>query len=429
MEAVQLITLDPAHFHAALVQKEMYAEVSPQVSVYAPMGMDLVDHLARVARFNQRAENPTSWELEIHAGPDPLGRMLREQKPGNVVVLSGRNRSKIDRIEGAVAGGFHVLADKPWILRSEDLPRMAAALDAADASGVIAYDIMTERYEVTSMLHRALVNAPEVFGTLAAGDAAAPAIYMDSMHRLLKNVAGVPMLRPVDFFDIDDQGEALNDVGTHLVDLAQWIAFPDVALDYRTDIEMLDARRWPTMLSGEQWSRVTGGAKVPERLTGYLQEGNFAYYGNNFVAYTLRGVHVQMNVRWDLEGVSDTYVARFQGTKSSIEVRQGEAEQFRPEVYVVPNADGLREEVLTGLRQQVEKLQGEFAGLGVEDLGGEFRLAIPEGHRVGHEAHFAEVTRQFFEYLKDPKALPAWEKPNMLAKYYVSTKGVEMAAR
>jgi len=23
--------------------------------------------------------------------------------------------------------------------------------------------------------------------------------------------------------------------------------------------------------------------------------------------------------------------------------------------------------------------------------------------------------------------LPAWEKPNMLAKYYVSTKGVEMA--
>jgi hypothetical protein len=48
-------------------------------------------------------------------------------------------------------------------------------------------------------------------------------------------------------------------------------------------------------------------------------------------------------------------------------------------------------------------------------------------YRVGHEAHFAEVTRQFFAYLKDPKTLPAWEKPNMLAKYYVSTKGVEMA--
>jgi hypothetical protein len=70
-----------------------------------------------------------------------------------------------------------------------------------------------------------------------------------------------------------------------------------------------------------------------------------------------------------------------------------------------------------------------FDGLGVEDLGHEFRLKIPDQHRVGHEAHFAEVTRQFFKYLEDPKSLPAWEKPNMLAKYYVSTKGVEMAAR
>ena len=68
-----------------------------------------------------------------------------------------------------------------------------------------------------------------------------------------------------------------------------------------------------------------------------------------------------------------------------------------------------------------------FAGVDVEDAGGEFRLAIPEMYRVGHEAHFAEVTRQFFAYLADPKSLPAWEKPNMLAKYYVSTKGVEMA--
>jgi hypothetical protein len=55
-------------------------------------------------------------------------------------------------------------------------------------------------------------------------------------------------------------------------------------------------------------------------------------------------------------------------------------------------------------------------------------VRIPERLRVSHEEHFAQVTRQFFEYLKNPKTLPAWEKPNMLAKYYVSTKGVEMAA-
>jgi hypothetical protein len=30
-------------------------------------------------------------------------------------------------------------------------------------------------------------------------------------------------------------------------------------------------------------------------------------------------------------------------------------------------------------------------------------------------------------YLGDRSLLPAWEKPNMLAKYFVTTRGVEMA--
>jgi len=84
MPSVQLITLDPAHFHAALVQKEMYPGVSPVVAVYAPLGLDLTEHLTRVARFNQRAEGPTTWELDVHAGPDSLARMISEQQPGGV---------------------------------------------------------------------------------------------------------------------------------------------------------------------------------------------------------------------------------------------------------------------------------------------------------------------------------------------------------
>ena len=91
------MTLDPGHFHAALVQKEMYPGVAPRVDVYAPLGPDLIEHLNRVAAFNRRAERPTAWELEVHTSPDYFERMLRE-RPGNVVVLSGRNRGKIDRI-------------------------------------------------------------------------------------------------------------------------------------------------------------------------------------------------------------------------------------------------------------------------------------------------------------------------------------------
>src|SRR6267378_1030990 len=98
MAEVRLITLDPGHFHAALVQKEMYPGVSKRVHVYAPLGADLLAHLQRIAGFNNRGETATDWELEVHACADYLQRLLRD-KPGNVVVLSGRNNVKIDYLQ------------------------------------------------------------------------------------------------------------------------------------------------------------------------------------------------------------------------------------------------------------------------------------------------------------------------------------------
>src|SRR6516225_3592230 len=123
MAEARLITLAPGHFHAALVQKEMYPGVAKQVHVYAPLGADLIAHLQRIVSFNARRDNPTSWELEVHAGPDALQRMLHERL-GNLVVLSGRNREKIDRILAAVEAGMNVLADKPWIISLEDLSKL-----------------------------------------------------------------------------------------------------------------------------------------------------------------------------------------------------------------------------------------------------------------------------------------------------------------
>jgi hypothetical protein len=53
------------------------------------------------------------------------------------------------------------------------------------------------------------------------------------------------------------------------------------------------------------------------------------------------------------------------------------------------------------------------------------RIAVTEKFRAGHEAHFGQVANRFFDYVASPKSLPAWETPYMLAKYTVSTKGVE----
>ncbi|MGD0579593.1 MAG: oxidoreductase, partial [Bryobacteraceae bacterium] len=79
MDEIRLITLDPGHFHAALIQKQMYPEVSKRVAIYAPLGIDLTTHLERIARFNLRPQNSTSWELDIHASPDFLARMMTDR--------------------------------------------------------------------------------------------------------------------------------------------------------------------------------------------------------------------------------------------------------------------------------------------------------------------------------------------------------------
>jgi hypothetical protein len=273
------------------------------------------------------------------------------------------------------------------------------------------------------------VNTTGVFGTILPGDPKDPAVFMESAHRMMKSVAGVPNLRPAWFFDVNEEGEALADVGTHLVDLVQWTAFPDQALDYRKDIRMLDAKHWPTAINREQWRRVTGTADFPASLSACVKDGNLEYYCNNFVSYALRGVHIQMNVLWDFEGPppADSNFVKFRGTKSRVELRQGSQENFRPEIYVVPNKTEFKAEVLDGLRRKIDALQSKFAGLDIEVRADEFQVTIPDRHRVGHEAHFAQVTRQFFEYLRNPRTVPAWEKPNMLAKYSVTTQGVELA--
>ena len=198
--------------------------------MYSKLGPELVDYINRISLFNTRKDNPTRWELSIHTSDDPMREMLRD-RAGDVVVFTGRNRGKIDRILTALRAGFHVLADKPWIISSADLPKLREALDLARSNGLVAYDIMTERHEVTSQLQREFVNSPEVFGRLETGSAGDPAIRARSIHHVSKIVAGVPLRRPAWFFDIDEYGEALADVGTHVVDLVQWTAFPEQAID------------------------------------------------------------------------------------------------------------------------------------------------------------------------------------------------------
>lgn len=432
--AAHLIVVDPGHFHATLLQREMYPELDKRVSVYSTLGPELVDYMNRIAVFNLRTPDPTHWELEVHTSDRPLERMIEAEagKGGKkVVVFSGRNRGKIDGILASIGAGFNVLADKPWIIEASEFPKLEKALSEAVRRRVAAYDIMTERYDAANQVERALVNAPEVFGTQVKGDGARPGINARSVHHLMKVVGGVPLKRPPSFFDVNEQGEGMADVGVHPVDLIMWTMLPDQPVDYRKDIRMISARHEPMHISKAQFAAVTGLADFPASLAGRVHGGVLDYYCDNFAEYELRGVRIKLGVTWDWEappGVADYYEAAYQGTRARIEIRQGAAEKFVPEVYVIPQ-DADRAAVFSALEREMARLQSRWPGIAATHNQSEAHIEIPAKFRVTHEEHFAQVARHFFEYLHDPASMPAWENANMLAKYYVTTQAVAMARK
>src|SRR6185436_10283348 len=104
---IKFITLDPGHFHAALVQKSMYPDVDTTVYIYSTDGEDLRSHLNRINGYNSRTDNPTHWNEVVYTGADFMEKMIAEKK-GNVVVLSGNNEKKTDYILQSLQNGFHV---------------------------------------------------------------------------------------------------------------------------------------------------------------------------------------------------------------------------------------------------------------------------------------------------------------------------------
>jgi predicted dehydrogenase len=425
---VRLITLEPAHFHASLVQKVMYPGVSPIVWVYAPAGPDLDEHLKRVEGYNTRSENPTSWEEKLYTGSDFFAKMLAE-RPGNVVGIAGNNREKIDYINGSLNAGLNVLADKPMCIDAAGFEKLKASFKTAAAKNLLLYDVMTERYEIASILQKALVNDAAVFGHLLKGSVDDPAVTKESVHHLFKYVSGKPLRRPAWFFDTAQQGEGIVDITTHLVDLIQWESFPEQPIAL-TDIRMLRARRWPTVVTRDQFVQVTGLPDFPDYLRGNLNgDGALLDYANGEMNYTLRGIHARVSVIWNFEapeGAGDAHFSIMRGTKANVSIHQGKEENYRPELYVEAAGRTGQPALAATLQRAVNRLQAVYPGLELRREGNRWHIGIPDQHRTDHEAHFGQVMEKFLLFLREGK-LPAWEVPNTIAKYYTTIKALELA--
>jgi predicted dehydrogenase len=405
----------------------MYPEVDSTVFVYAPAGPDLNLHLARIEGYNNRPDSPTHWNMVVYTGDDFAERMLDEKK-GNVVLLAGNNKSKTDYILRSVQADYHVLADKPMAIDRQGYAKLQEAFKMAAEKNLLLYDIMTERFEITTLLQKKLSRIPGIFGILDKGSPENPSVTKESVHHFYKYVSGKVNTRPAWFFDVKQQGEGIVDVTTHLVDLVQWECFPEEIIDIERDIKLISAIRFPTLLSKQEFSGVTGLNEYPSCLEkDVVQDSMLRIYANGEIVYRLKGVNAKVSVRWDYkapEGGGDTHYSMMRGSKSSLVIRQGAEQNYKPVLYIIPANDSAAFEA--ELSNNFEPLRLKYPGIELEKSGKEWIVRVPEKYHVGHEAHFAQVMENFIQYFGEGK-LPVWEVPNMLAKYYITTRALEMA--
>ncbi len=407
----------------------MYAAIDSVVHVYAPAGPDVQSHLDKINAYNTRPKDPTHWVERVYTGPDYLQQMIRE-KAGNTVILAGNNREKTNYILQSLRAGFHVLGDKPMVIDDQGFALLRQAFDTAAAHQKVLYDIMTERYEITSILQRELAGIPAVFGMQEKGSPSRPGIEASSVHRWYKYVSGNALTRPAWFFDVSQQGEGIVDVMTHLVDLVQWGCLPDQTLDYTKDIRVDDARHWTTDLTLSQYKTITKLDTFPDflrkALTG-VGDTVLKVYADGEIDYRLKGVYVRATATWTYKaptGADDTYASAMRGSKASLLIVQDSSVQYHPTLYIQPagNDPSYEHTLTTGFAA----LQAKYPGITLKKEGYRWEVVIPDSYKEGHEAHFARVTQKFLEYIKNNN-MPAWEVPNMIAKYYTTTRGLELA--
>nr|MDJ0819153.1 putative oxidoreductase C-terminal domain-containing protein [Desulfobacterales bacterium] len=292
-----LLILNPGHFHAALVLREHHSSLSDDIYVYSPPGPELDRFLEIVESFNNRETNPTRWRINVYRGEDSLEELLKRKK-GEIAVLAGKNNTKMEFIDILNSAGLTILADKPWVTTEAALPFLRAVMSP---DRPLAADIMTERYEVATLLQKEFLEAQAVFGQIRIETDGSPSVFKECVHHLYKIVNNAPLVRPEWYFDINIQGEGIVDTTIHLVDMTHWMLFPGCPVEYENDIELIKARRWATGVPLDTFTKITGSREFPQSIREYVNSDILDYFCNGELIYRIKGVPVHLKEIWYLE--------------------------------------------------------------------------------------------------------------------------------
>jgi len=151
-------------------------------------------------------------------------------------------------------------------------------------------------------------------------------------------------------------------------------------------------------------------------------------FANGEIIYKIKGAVAKVSVVWNFkapEGGGDTHYSIMRGSISNLEIRQGVEEKYDPTLYIIAKVGTDMAAFASNLDKAVKSLPQE--GLTIENVNkNTWKIVMPAVLKIGHEAHFAQVTAKYLEYLKDGK-LPEWEVPNMITKYFITTSALQLA--
>ena len=412
---LSMIVVAPGHFHASLLQKNPLEGVSDTVRVYACAGSELEAYKSTIESFNSRAENPTSWVLDIYEGEDFLNHI--PESDGNAfAVFAGNNKLKSDYILTCVSKGYHVISDKPMAINADGYAKLQQAYDLAQAKGLAVYDLMTERHDVQNVITRTLMSDKEIFGEVAGK------IEIEDIHHFFKQVAGKPLIRPMWYFDVRQQGEGIADVTTHFIDLIFWECFSGETIT-TADVKVTGADCFPTLVTLDQYKAVTGAEAFPEYLLQDVKDGILNVYSNGTIDFEVKGIPVSILMRWDYApeaGSGDRFHEVIPGSMSSLEIVQDASTGFSRRLFL-----NTTEALASKAEALLKATWPEVALIKVEE--GKYVVDIPAEYRHPHEEHFSMVGQEFISAVRSG-SMPEWEKQNTLTKYHITTTAVSLAS-
>jgi hypothetical protein len=115
------------------------------------------------------------------------------------------------------------------------------------------------------------------------------------------------------------------------------------------------------------------------------------------------------------------------GSRCQLEIKQGEREGYQPTLYIMPTFIDSPDQFRKDLNESFQRVEAKYPGISLSEIDElTWRVEIPEEYKVGHEAHFGQVTETFLDYITGG-TLPDWEIPDMIVKYYTTTQGLKKA--